>query len=347
MTISKTKNSRFRVRVKKGGIVVADRTFDTLREARAWEATMKALVGGGFDPRLGKSTTVETAADVWLKHREGQIAETTHGTDTRNIKALPVAIKRRPVGTISATEMQNYIAGLKVSAGTKTRVKITLSAFFTWSVAEGFRRDNPVKEVKLAGGPAEALRPVLWNQAELMAAQVSSSAYRRLMRVLAYTALRWGEGRAIRVKHVHIRPDGLRLHVQRSHPDEYSEKDVKDHEARFIPVLDTITDDVQQAMRGKGPDDYLFTTDNGAQVHNRNFRRDAWSKVAGGYKIKELRHGCITEWVANGVDLATVQQWAGHESLSTTQGYVHIAGIADQTAVSRLNKITSATKMAD
>lgn len=341
MTISKTKSNRFRVRVKKGGVVVADRTVDTLREARAWEAAMKATVDGGFDPRLGKTTTLQTAAKIWLTHRAGQIAESTHETDKRVINALPLAISRRPVGDISKTELQRYIAGLKVAAGTKNRVRISLSAFFSWAVNEGYRRDNPVKDVKIAGGVAEAMRPILWSQAEAIAAEVKSPSYKRLIRVLAYTGLRWGEARAMRVKHVHVRPDGLRLHVQRSHPDYFAEKDVKDHEARFVPVIDTIASDLREAMEGKSPNDYLFTTDKGVQVHNRNFRRDAWSKAAGDYLIKELRHGCITEWVAHGVDLATVQQWAGHESLTTTQGYVHIAGIADQSAVSRLNRITA------
>lgn len=347
MTISKTKSNRFRVRVKKGGVVVADRTVDTLREARAWEAAMKATVDGGFDPRLGKTTTVDTAAQLWLTSRVGQIAESTYQTDKRVIKALPVALNRRPVGDISKTELQKYLAGLKVAAGTKNRVRISLSAFFSWAVNEGYRRDNPVKEVKLAGGVVEAMRPILWSQAEAIAAAVKSPSYTRLIRVLAYTGLRWGEARAMRVKHVHVRPDGLRLHVQRSHPDYFAEKDVKDHEARFVPVIDTIVSDLREAMESKEPNDYLFTTDKGAQVHNRNFRRDAWTKASGDFMIKELRHGCITEWVAHGVDLATVQQWAGHESLTTTQGYVHIAGVADQSAVSRLNAVTRSSKAAD
>lgn len=297
MTISKTKSNRFRVRVKKGGVVVADRTVDTLREARAWEAAMKATVDGGFDPRLGKTTTVETAAQLWLTRRLGQIAESTYETDKRAVSALPVSIKRRPVGAVSPTELQSYISGLKVAAGTKNRVRISLSAFFSWAVDEGYRRDNPVKDVKIAGGVAEAMRPVLWNQAETIAAEVKSPSYKKLIRVLAYTGIRWGEARAMRVKHVHVRPEGLRLHVQRSHPDYFAEKDVKDHEARFVPVIDTIVSELHEAMKGKELNDYLFTTDKGVQVHNRNFRRDAWSKAAGGYMIKELRHGCITEWV--------------------------------------------------
>lgn len=37
----------------------------------------------------------------------------------------------------------------------------------------------------------------------------------------------------------------------------------------------------------------------------------------------DFRHFRLTLWLANGVDIRTVQQWAGHENLQTTMGYVH------------------------
>jgi integrase len=38
----------------------------------------------------------------------------------------------------------------------------------------------------------------------------------------------------------------------------------------------------------------------------------------------DLRHTCITRWVAAGHNLALVQKAAGHSSIRTTMGYVHL-----------------------
>lgn len=38
-----------------------------------------------------------------------------------------------------------------------------------------------------------------------------------------------------------------------------------------------------------------------------------------------LRHSAITHWLDSGVDLHTIQQWAGHSSLSITQIYLHLS----------------------
>jgi site-specific recombinase XerD len=38
-----------------------------------------------------------------------------------------------------------------------------------------------------------------------------------------------------------------------------------------------------------------------------------------------LRHFRISEWVRRGIDLRTVQQYAGHANIETTMRYAHFA----------------------
>ena len=38
-----------------------------------------------------------------------------------------------------------------------------------------------------------------------------------------------------------------------------------------------------------------------------------------------LRHSAITFWLDKGVDLHTIQQWAGHSRLDTTGMYLHMS----------------------
>ena len=46
-------------------------------------------------------------------------------------------------------------------------------------------------------------------------------------------------------------------------------------------------------------------------------------QVEGGWTVHDLRHTCLTNLLQQGVDLATVRDWAGHHSITETTKYVH------------------------
>ena len=63
-----------------------------------------------------------------------------------------------------------------------------------------------------------------------------------------------------------------------------------------------------------------------------------WSTLAAGRRIHDLRHTAACLWQARGVDPVTVQAWMGHESIATTNRYLHFLGTsADQAGLERLN----------
>ena len=43
-------------------------------------------------------------------------------------------------------------------------------------------------------------------------------------------------------------------------------------------------------------------------------------------RFHDLRHTAITLWVHAGINLRVIQEMAGHESITTTMGYVHMVG---------------------
>lgn len=45
-----------------------------------------------------------------------------------------------------------------------------------------------------------------------------------------------------------------------------------------------------------------------------------------GRRLHDLRHTAACLWLARGVDPGTVQAWCGHESIATTNLYVHFLG---------------------
>lgn len=66
-----------------------------------------------------------------------------------------------------------------------------------------------------------------------------------------------------------------------------------------------------------------------------------WDQTGGGRRIHDLRHTAACLWLARGVDPGTVQGWMGHESIATTNRYLHFLGTsADQAGLERLNDLS-------
>lgn len=335
MSVDKLPSGRFRARLKRGQEVVSTRTFARKKEALAWEAAERVKLAGGFDPRLGKMTKVATAVDAFLSDREGRVAASTVATDRRFLKVLPVSIARSPIEALTHSEIEQYVHRLQVSAGTKKRAVISLSAFFGWAIQRGYRIDNPARGIQIAGEvPVHAATMATWAEVELFASKITNPGYRLYVRVMAYTGLRPGEMRSLRVGDV----AGGRLRVMRSHPEGHTEKDVKNHQARFVPMASSVREDLERYIAGRSPRDRVFTAPGGGLIALRNLRREVrWSTIAPEMRLYDLRHVAVSEWVRSGVPLATVRNWAGHSSLSVTSRYTHVAGSEDGAALELVN----------
>lgn len=335
MSVDKLPSGRFRARVKRGRQVVSTKSFDRKKDALAWEAAERVRLAGGFDPRLGKTTTVAAAVTEFLADREGRVAASTVATDRRFLLALPVSVERSPVGELTHAEIERYVHRLRVSAGTKKRAVISLSAFFGWAVKRGYRIDNPARGVQVAGEvPLHAATMATWDEVEEIAGKITNPGYRLYVRLMAYTGLRPGEMRALRVGDI----SGGRLRVLRSHPEGHVEKDVKNHQARFVPVAGAVRADLERRIENRPPRDRVFTAPGGGLIASRNLRRDVhWAKIAPELRLYDLRHVAVSEWVRAGVPLATVRTWAGHSSLAVTSRYTHVAGSEDAAALELVN----------
>lgn len=335
MSVDKLPSGRFRARVKRGRQVVSTKSFDRKRDALAWEAAERVRLAGGFDPRIGKATTIADAVTEYLADREGRVAASTVATDRRLLGALPVSLSRTAVGEVTHAEVERYVHRLRCSAGSKKRVVVSLSAFFAWAIRNGYRMDNPARGVRIAGEvPSHSAAMATWDDVERIAAQIKNPGYRLYVRVMAYTGLRPGEMRALRVGDV---AEG-RLRVLRSHPEGHAEKDVKNHQARFVPLADGVRQDVEEHIKERGARERVFLAPGGGLIASRNLRRDVqWSRIAPDLRLYDLRHVAVSEWVRAGVPLATVRTWAGHSSLAVTSRYTHVAGSEDAAALKLVN----------
>lgn len=256
---------------------------------------------------------------------------------------LPISIGRSPVGELTHAEIERYVHRLRVSAGTKKRAIISLSAFFAWAVLRGYRIDNPARGVRIAGEvPLHAATMATWDDVEKIAATIKDPGYSLYIRVMVYTGLRPGEMRSLRAGDI----SGGRLRVLRSHPEGHTEKDVKNHQARFVPVAAAVREDLERHIVNRAPRDRVFTAPWGGLIASRNLRRDVhWAVIAPELRLYDLRHVAVSEWVRAGVPLATVRTWAGHSSLAVTSRYTHVAGSEDAAALALVNGRAGVTRV--
>jgi integrase len=154
----------------------------------------------------------------------------------------------------------------------------------------------------------------------------------------AWTGLRWSELRSMRVRDFIEVPLPV-LVVQRAAPEGVRVKVTKSGKSRRVPVADRVVPLVQALTVGRAADDLLCVTGSGHQLHASAFKRTvAWTRVARGRRIHDLRHTAACLWLARGVDPVTVQAWMGHASIATTNLYLHYLGTsADRAGLARLN----------
>lgn len=110
----------------------------------------------------------------------------------------------------------------------------------------------------------------------------------------------------------------------------------KGRKRRLVPIGDIALDRLTDYLEGARPlvarpnETTLFVSPRGGALTRQGF----W-KIVGQYALKagitktisphQLRHSFATHLLENGADLRSVQAMLGHESLSTTEIYTHVA----------------------
>lgn len=349
MTISKTPNGRFRVRVKSGRDVVASKTFDLKRDAQEWEAQQKrALTLGDFvDPRKGRESLGE-ALERWMEARSGTIAAKTLNVEGYALKRLSPALRNRPVSAVRTADLEAHYGVMlqELARPTVMRFRNILSSFYGWAVREGMVAKNPVIPSRVPRGTGEDVKHDVWpfSLAELRAlhADITERAgadHADIALVLGLTGLRWGELAALRVRDVQLVPYPA-FRVSRSRPDGQPVRVTKSGKVRTVPLAADLIPLIEPRITGMDPNAPVFPDAKGGMRLNSNWKRATrWTEVSRGRRVHDLRHTAATLWLQMGVDLKTVQAWLGHSSAKlTADTYAHWMGTdADAAAIARVN----------
>jgi integrase len=130
--------------------------------------------------------------------------------------------------------------------------------------------------------------------------------------VLARTGLRWSEARAVAV--ADAGDDSLR--VDKAASEGAPTRPLPSGRVREVPLAQRIRPIVARLAAGRDPDELLFTTGLGGQLHRAaTLRRLDWPTTGRGRRLDDLRHTAALLWLAEGFDAATLRGWMGPSPL--------------------------------
>jgi integrase len=345
--IGKLPSGKYRVRVKHRGKVVASKSFARLRDAQRWEDEQRRRIDLGVwvDPRRGERLVADVASE-WLASRRGQVSSSTWTTDKHFVTHLTPALGNLPIGQVTRARIESALGEL-ISAGrarsSVQRLAAVLSGIFVYAVREQIIVSNPCAGVRVppgAGKPPRSVLPLSRDELhEVVAAQRAFSRSGAAVTLfLGLTGLRWGELRSLRVADVQQAPvPAVRISV--SHSDGHAEKVPKGRRRRLVPLVPEAWSIVEPLLDGRSPRDYVFTSPQGGQLNESNWKRSIrWESTAMGRRVHDLRHTFATLALQGGLDVKTVQAWLGHASATLTLDlYGHFMTTdADRAAVDRL-----------
>lgn len=321
------------VRLKVGRNFVGSKAFDTKREAAIWERDQRHRLETGKPLPPKKSFTFGALVEMFLEARSMGNAHTVD-TDRNNINAVPKRLLTRPLASIQADDVrQHLLSQLRrgKAPSTVARARTTLSALFTYADEQGLlHQPHPVRTMKkipeLSSVVQRAISPKDVPDPERLAAKLDEIRGQRpdvadVFQFMSLTGIRWGEARALRAGSISRLPLPQLL-VERSHSDNYDEKDPKSWRGeRAVPLSPRALELFNAHAGTKAADDYLFTNKQGRQLSVGTVR-----KYPLGFARHALRHYAASTWLRLGTPVHEVAEYLGDEPRTVLAVYAHILG---------------------
>lgn len=270
----------------------------------------------------------------YLKIEKG-LSKNSIESYTRDLKKLInfLAINESPSDPIqiNGEEIQFFIyeVSKKLNARSQSRLISGLRSFFDYLIVEKYRTANPTELIempklgrKLPEVLSEAEIDQIIKTIDLSYPQGERN--RALLETLYGSGLRVTELITLKISDLFFEDGFIKVHG-------------KGNKERYIPInelnqkyIEIYIKDIRVHIpRVKGFEDTLFLNRNGKQL-TRNMifiiLKDLAQKAGIKKKISPhtFRHSFATHLLKKGADLRVIQQMLGHESITTTEIYMHL-----------------------
>jgi integrase/recombinase XerD len=236
----------------------------------------------------------------------------------RRIASLSLHFGKMPED-VPEKEINRYLASL---ARKSTSPSLSAFKFMVYGLRFYFRMiGKNDKAIRLPSLKHERKLPVVLNHRECLALFKAPDLlkHRVLLSFIYSAGLRAQEASGIKISD--IDSERMMIHIRQS-------KYKKD---RYVPLSPLILQGLRKYIRACRPVDYLFNGhEPGSQMSIRGMQwvmRQAKSKCKLQKKVSlhTLRHSYATHLLEFGMDIVTIKELLGHEKITTTMVYLHVA----------------------
>lgn len=294
-------------------------------EGRLIERPVQAPLFGQYDAEKGQFTeAVEKYRKFYRQNHKPRSAERMEYA----LRALCAVFGSKRLNEISPFGVEQFKATRKDAGyadATVNRELACLKNFFNMAIKWDWTRDNPVRQVRLFRENNARLR-WLSREEEDELVKHSDQRLKTLVLAAADTGFRSGELRSVRWQDVDFARGTVAV--------------ASCYTKNGDPRTNPLTQRLAQALRewktaaGDSADGLVF----GPQRWRKAF--ESAKKLAGLGKdvvFHSLRHTYISRLVMAGVDIRTVQELAGHRTITMTMRYAHLGPEHKKRAVARLD----------
>jgi integrase len=321
-------------------ITLGDARILTLDQARTKAREILGQVAAGVDPqeeRKPKAGPLTLGRFLTDHYQEWITSHHRHDDNLNRIRASFVDLLDTPLSDIIPWTIERQRKARKdagIAAGTINRDVAALRAAINRAVDWGLIESNPLKPLKQIKtdkqGVIRYLEPA--EEARLLAALDNLKPVDRLRPMVLlslHTGLRWGELTALCWKDTDLQARRLTVRGEGA----------KSKQTRHIPLNDTAHGALMdwQGQSSTLPANLVFPGRTGP-IDNVYKHWATLLKAAGieGFRWHDLRHSFASKLVQAGIDLNTVRELLGHQSLQMTLRYAHLAPEHRAAAVARI-----------
>lgn len=300
--------------------------FITKRDAEIFKADQTVKIGTGdyVDSRRAQVTVGERSAS-WLAGRQATLKPSAYRVleITWRLHVAPTWAQV-PLSRVEHSSVQDWVSELSTrrSATVTLRAYGILAGILDAAVSDRRISRNPARGAALPRKTKKKHTYLTHEQVNALANE--SGQYATLVRVLAYTGIRWGEAVGLKVEGL----DMLRRRIQVNENavnvgGEIIVGTPKSHKVRSVPFPEFLSVPLAQLCEGKSRDDLVFG--NGLDHIRTPAHRDGWfvyakkrSKVTAALTIHDLRHTAASLAISAGANVKAVQRMLGHASAAMT-----------------------------
>lgn len=252
--------------------------------------------------------------------------------DLRKLRAfLEVNSIRSQPSIISRETLQRFVyeVSKEVNPRSQARILSGLRGFFNYLIFENYRLDNPmdlIESPKLGRKLPDTLSQQEIDQliTSIDLSHPQGERNRAIVETLYGCGLRVSELTGLKLSDLYFDEDFIKVSGK---GDKQRLVPIADHTKKYIDLYRKHVRTHQKVQAGH--EDILFLNRNGKQL-SRAMIFEVIKRLAERIGLKKkigphtFRHSFATHLLEGGADLRAIQQMLGHESITTTEVYVHV-----------------------